>query len=177
MALTVGFSATALAGPVPFMKDTNGRPQNFERGEAASYAIWHTSTDAWRLDVTTAGYRHHFKGRVWIEGTGQFGPVLQWKGAGEAKSEEENDNWFKKAIVRQNNDRELVFDILSEDKNVSGVLFKVEGTGRLRWELGIGGPKDSDRVAYLPARVKVGHGAQNPPSLPFETWAHPAAGR
>jgi hypothetical protein len=177
LALCMAFSATALANDVPFVKDTNGRPQNFERGEAASYGIWHTSSDAWRLDVTTAGYRHHFKGRIWIEGTGHFGQVVQWKGAGEAKSEEQNDNWFKKAIVRRNNDREIVFDVLSEDKNISGILFKVEGTGPLRWELGIGGPKDSDPVAYAPSRVKIGHGGAAPPALPFATWAHPATGR
>jgi hypothetical protein len=166
-------STTALAGDAPLVEHADGRPANFEKGETASYGVWHTSTDAWRLDVTTAGYRHHFRGRIWIEGPGHFGPVVQWKGAGEKQSEDQNDNWFRKAIVRRDHDREIVFDVVSEDKDVSGILFKVEGSGPVRWELGIGGPKDADPVNFEPSRVKIGHDGHAPPALPFRTAAHP----
>jgi hypothetical protein len=164
----------AFSDDIPWAGHTLGRPKNFERGDGASYAVWHVSDGGFRLDVTTAGARRHFRGKITLDGEGHFGKVVQWKGAGEAESEEKNDNWFKRAITRGKNDKEISFDVVSEDRNVSGIYFRIEGTGKLRWELGIGGPKDSDTVLRDPRLVKIGQEGHPAPAIPFQTWAHPS---
>src|SRR5581483_8212750 len=101
------------------------------------------------------------------------GEVAEWKSAGERRAENREENWFWKGIKRREGDKELVFDIVSEARNVSGFYFTVEGAGPLKWELGIGGAGDRDPVNHDPAHVKIGRDGISPPSMPFETFAHP----
>src|SRR5579872_630032 len=86
------------AGDLPMVEGVDGKPENFEKGDVHCFAVWHHKDGGWHLAATTAGQRHHFKGRVWIEGEGKFGEVGQWKGEGERKAEKDEDNWFRKAI-------------------------------------------------------------------------------
>src|SRR5262249_30798905 len=121
----------ALAGDAPLVEHVDGYPKDFHRGEGASYAVFHKPGAGWHVVVTSGGRRHHFKGKVWIEGEGRFGVIEEWKSAGEVAAELQNENWFHKAIKRRRDDREFTFDIVEESKNVSGINFKVEGPGML----------------------------------------------
>ncbi len=156
-----------------FVKHVDGYPRDFHKGEDASYGVYHLAERGWHLVVTSAGHRHHFKGKVWIEGEGKFGKIEQWKGEGERRIEEEEGNWFHKAIQRHENDREFTFDIVEEHRKEAGINFRVEGEGVLRWELAIGGAEDSDPCVMKADRVKIGHEGRHPESMPFKTKAHP----
>lgn len=161
------------AGEFPLVKHVDGYPKDFHRGEHAGFAVFHRPDRGWHLIVTSAGRRHHFKGKVWIEGPGKFGVIEQWKGEGEVKAEAGEHNWFHKSIKRHENDREFTFDIVEENKNVAGVNFGIEGEGKLLWELGIGGATDKEPVALRADRIFIGSEGKNPPSDPFMTFAHP----
>jgi hypothetical protein len=161
------------AGEFPLVEQVDGYPKDFHRGEEASYAVFHKKDAGWHILVTSAGRRHHFKGKIWIEGEGKFGRVEQWKGEGERRVEEREGNWFHKAIHRHENDREITFDIVEERQQESGIYFNVEGPGILKWELGIGGPHDGDEVEYKHHRIKIGSEGRNPPEATFSTRAHP----
>jgi hypothetical protein len=158
---------------VPFVEYVDGYPRDFHRGEDASFAVFHKAEAGWHIVVTSAGRRHHFKGRIWIEGEGKFGKVEQWKGEGERIVEAEEGNWFHKAVKRHENDRELSFDIVEERKQEAGIFFKVEGDGVLKWELGVGGAKDGDPIELKAERIKIGHEGRAPGEVPFATYAHP----
>lgn len=160
-------------GDLPMVEHVDGMPAHFHKGEHARIAVWHQKDAGWHIAVTSAGMRHHFKGRVWIEGEGKFGEVNEWKGEGEVHAEAGEHNWFRKAIKRGDHDREITFDIVEENKNICGVNFHVEGPGPLKWELGIGGPKDGDKVEHNPEHVFIGREGKHPESVPFQTMAHP----
>jgi hypothetical protein len=160
-------------GDLPMVEHVDGVPEGFHKGEHARFAVWHHKDGGWHIAVTSAGHRHHFKGRIWIEGEGKFGEAKQWKGEGEIKAEEGEANWFHKALKRGEKDRELTFDVVEESKHLAGVFFEVEGAGPLKWELGIGGPADKDKVEHNPEHVFIGHKGQHPESVPFQTFAHP----
>src|SRR5437763_902305 len=95
--------AVATAGEPPLVEHVDGYPVDFHKGEEASFAVFHKPGAGWHVIVTSAGRRHHFKGRIWIEGTGKFGVVEQWKGEGERRAEAAEHNWFHKAVRRHEN--------------------------------------------------------------------------
>src|SRR5205085_10071903 len=97
----------------------------------------------------------------------------QWKSEGEKIAEALEGNWFHKAIKRHEHDREISFDIVEEGKQLSGIVFTVEGGGMLKWELGIGGARDGDPIELRADRVKIGREGKNPQNVPFMTYAHP----
>lgn len=169
----VAFSGFVRAGD-PLMIDTaDGFPEHGKITEPV-YLVWHNGdNDRWHVAVTTAGHRHHFKGRIWIEGEGKFGEVNEWKGLGEIKAEVGEANWFNKALKRGDKDRELTFDVVEEAKHLCGVNFHVEGAGPLKWELGIGGPGDKEAVEHNPEQIFIGKKGHHPPAVPFQTFAHP----
>jgi hypothetical protein len=171
-ALVVG-GGLVLGEELPLVEQVDGYPVDFHKGEQASYAVFHKHDAGWHLIVTAAGGRHHFKGRIWIEGEGKFGQVQQWKGDGERRIEEEEGNWFFKRIKRHENDRELSFDIVEERRQEAGIFFKVDGPGYLKWEIGIGGPHDEDPAEIHPRHVKIGRNGVHPPAVPFATRSHP----
>lgn len=160
-------------GDLPMVEHVDGCPENFHKGETARFAVWHQKDAGWHIAVTSAGHRHHFKGRIWIEGEGKFGEANEWKGEGEVKAEVGEHNWFHKALKRGPADKELSFDVIEEAKHFCGVNFHVEGPGPLKWELGIGGPKDSDPVEHKAEFVHIGRKGHHPESVPFQTFAHP----
>src|SRR5579883_1436823 len=85
-ALVVGVGFVHAQEELPLMEEVDGYPTDFHRGEEASFAVFHKAEQGWHIVVTSAGRRHHFKGRVWIvNGDGKFGKIEQWKGEGERR--------------------------------------------------------------------------------------------
>jgi hypothetical protein len=165
----------AYADPV-FVTAVDGRPVDFEKGDNARFGVWYVKGEGYHLDVTTAGARHHFKGRISLQdSSSHFRTVDAWKGAGEITSEIIRDNWFSKFVkpTPTKNPRQIDFDFVSEAKNLSGIKFSVEGSGNLLWNLCVGGPNDTDEVACSADLVRIGKEGQVPSSMPFVTHAHP----
>jgi hypothetical protein len=170
LVLSAGF---VLGGDLPMEEHVDGYPKDFHKGDVHCYGVWHHKDGGWHVAITTAGARHHFKGRIWIEGDGKFGEAKIWKGNGEYKAEEKEANWFHKELKRKDGDKELFFDFVSESKHVSGLFFEVEGKGPIKWELGIGGPSDKEKVEHNAEWIKLGSEGKHPEAVPFQTWAHP----
>jgi hypothetical protein len=162
-----------LAGDLPVVEHVDGIPEGFHRGEHARFAVWHHKDGGWHVCVTSAGERHHFKGKIWIEGDGKIGEAKQWKGEGEIKCEEGEGNWFHKNLKREKGDKELVFDVVEESKHLAGVNFTVDGPGPLKWDLRIGGPEDKEIAKANPEHVFIGKKGEHPQEIPFQTFAHP----
>src|SRR5262249_54929980 len=141
--------------------------------DKACYGVWHVPGEGWHVDITTGGHRHHFKGRVWIEGDARFKHVKEWKGEGERRAESHEGNWFHDKVRIHENGREISFDLVSEAGNVSGIFFEIEGLAALKWDLWIGGDEDQDMSRREPHHVKIGREGHHPPEIPFQTWAHP----
>src|SRR5262249_26285405 len=103
-ALTVvaalAITSTLTAGDNPMVRHVDGYPKDFHRGENAAFGVFHRPDAGWHLVVTSAGHRHHFKGKVWIEGPGEFGPIEAWKGEGEKIAELVEGNWFHSKVKR-----------------------------------------------------------------------------
>ncbi len=175
----VALVAVAALADAPIVTHVDGEPDRdaFRRGDTARYAVWHEHDGAWQLAVTTAGARHHFKGRVYVEGAGTLEDVRAWKGWGEEHAEEREGNVFADSVSVAPSDapKELFFDVVSEAKNVSAITFKVAGTGTLLWELCIGGGGDADPITCDPTRVRIGRDGQEPEAVPFKTRVAPDA--
>ncbi len=172
-ALLVATGLCFAKGDLPTVEHVDGVPEGFHKGETARFAVWHHKDGGWHVAVTSAGHRHHFKGKIWIEGDGKIGEAKQWKGEGEIKAEEGEANWFHKNLKRGEKDRELVFDVVEEAKHICGVFFEVDGPGPLKWDLRIGGPEDKDVSKAEPDHVFIGKKGQHPEAIPFQTFAHP----
>jgi hypothetical protein len=167
-------AALVHAGDAPFVEGVDGRPADFQKGDKACYGVWHEKGEnRWVIGITTAGHRHHFKGRIWIEGAGHFKDPEVYKGWGERKAEWGEENWFFDRLHKTDGGQELTFDLVSEGGHVSAFAFKVPGDGILHWDLTIGGPDEKDWGQREPGRVKVGSDGKNPPEVPFKTYAHP----
>src|SRR5205085_7629732 len=104
-----------------------------------SFSIPPPPRATWYPYTTLFRPRHHFKGRIWIEGEGKFGAVSQWKSEGEKIAEALEGNWFHKAIKRHEHDRELSFDIVEEAKQLSELESTGVNSSHLRRAHGVGG--------------------------------------
>ncbi len=178
-AITTLLCGSAAWADRDFMTGINGRPENFDAGDSARYGVWHTKGEGFHLDVTTAGARHHFKGRIKLEdGKGYFTQVDPWKGVREGVAEVARGDWFAQrlTVTPKKHAREIDFDFVSESKTLSGVTFNVEGKANILWELCIGGPKEEDPVTCDTQMVRIGKDGQRAPAMPFETHADPDLG-
>jgi hypothetical protein len=180
-AAIVLFTGFVCAGDAKVIEGVDGRP-GMDDVKEPTYFLWHNppkkgeKNGKWHLTVTTAGLRHHFKGRVYIEGEGKFSEAEQFKGANEKEAEVWKDDWFHKSIKLSDNKHELAFDIVSEAKGHSGITFELtDGKGPLLWELKIGGPEDKDECKFDASHIKIGKDGKNPEGEPFQTYAHPDA--
>lgn len=175
-AALIAFSGFVRAGDAKLIEGVDGRP-NMADVKEPTFFLWHVPgkpTGKWHLSVTTAGLRHHFKGRVYIEGDGKFSEAEQFKGANEKEAEIWKDDWFHKSVKLSENKHELAFDIVSEAKGHSGIVFQLtEGKGPLFWELKVGGPGDKDECKFEATHIKIGKDGKNPEGDPFQTYAHP----
>jgi hypothetical protein len=174
-ALFCGPAAVA-GGDRELVTGVDGRPGNFDRGDSARYGLWYVAGEGYHLDVTTAGARRHFKGRIiLVDGRAYFREVDSWKGIGEATSELLRDNWFSKHVTMdsKNYPREIDFDFVSEAKNLSGIRFSVAGQANVLWNLCVGGPNDTDHTVCSTDPVRIGQDGHLAPAMPFVTYAHP----
>jgi hypothetical protein len=182
LAALVAFTGLVRADDAPKMLEgVDGRPSLKDVTEP-TYFMWHNPakkgepTGTWHLVATTAGKRHHFKGRVYIENDGTFSDATQFKGANEKEAEMFKDDWFQKSIKLSDNKHELAFDIVSEAQGHSGVLFQLtDGAGPLLWDLKIGGPADGDELKFDASHIKIGKDGKSPETAIFQTYAHPDA--
>ncbi|MBI3725439.1 hypothetical protein HY251_16035, partial [bacterium] len=160
----------------------NGFPENLVAGEFVGYAVWHTkqadkSGRGWHVLVSTTGKRHHFKGRIWLDGDpgSYFERIEDWKRTSEIRSELRTESWFHKGIKRRPEERptEISFDLVSQEGNASGIHFDIVGQGTLEWQLGVGGPRDGDPVLLDSKHVRLGPENRRPPTDPFTTCVRP----
>ncbi len=139
----------------------HGKPENYEGGKAASFAVWHED-GKWHLRTTTAKKEHHFKGTITVKG----GKVTELHGV---KTEKRGDK--KDRFVLGPEKHRIAFEFQT-DEGEDGIDFDVtKEADSIVWDLEIGGEKGIAK--HDKARVFVGKKGQHPDELPFETKAHP----
>lgn len=139
-------------GPI----DPNGEPKGFHAGETARYAVWH-SKRGWHVRTTTAGKKHHFTGKIHVDG----GTIESIHSAHLEAKGKLQDHW--KVNAARNT---VEFDFRT-DSGVDGIDFTVSASAKtIRFNLHIDGKQPEERIY-------IGQKGQHPRDDPFTLPAHP----
>jgi hypothetical protein len=136
--------------------DPRGRPEGFKEGDTARYAVWHDE-HGWHLRTTTAKKKHHFTGKIEVEGG-----VLEHVHSFDLEKEGKLADHWKVSAKKH----EVRFDFAT-DRGLDGINFHTsKDAKRLIFTLHIDGKEET-------GRVYVGRRGQHPQTIPFTLPAHP----
>jgi hypothetical protein len=159
------FLMGTLALAEPEAIDPNGRPENFEQGQAVGYAVWYEA-GYWEVRMTSKdrpGVKRNaaqvYTGSITFEGgtldEGQFAGL-------ELKKKAKESDWIRVHPGRKGFD----FHFIAKGKTDSFKFKASRGADAVQFNLLTSGDD-------APERVRIGKKGKPPSKVPFEFPAHP----